>query len=66
VVIRLWQMMLRRIVVIQGHPDPADHHLLHAMAAAYAEAVMAGGHDVHRIDVARLNSDGLGHSPRSI
>jgi hypothetical protein len=30
--------MAKRIAIIQGHPDPAGHHLLHAMADAYAEA----------------------------
>src|SRR5262245_3106642 len=46
--------MPRRIVVIQGHPDPADHHLLHAMADAYVEAALVAGHEVRRIDVANL------------
>lgn len=46
--------MPRRIAIIQGHPDPAGHHLLHAMADAYAETAMAAGHEVRRIDVATL------------
>ena len=46
--------MLRRIAIIQGHPDPAGHHLLHAMADAYAEAAIAAGHEVRSIDVAKL------------
>lgn len=46
--------MPRRIVIIQGHPDPAGHHLLHALADAYAEAAIAAGHEVRRIDVANL------------
>jgi hypothetical protein len=33
----------RRIAIIQGHPDPAGHHLLHAMADAYAEGAIAAG-----------------------
>jgi putative NADPH-quinone reductase len=44
----------KRIVVIQGHPDPAGNHLLHAMADAYAQGAVSGGHQVRRIDVARL------------
>jgi putative NADPH-quinone reductase len=36
--------MTKRIAIIQGHPDPAGHHLLHAMADAYAEAATAAGH----------------------
>ena len=46
--------MSRRIAIIQGHPDPAGHHLLHALADAYAETAVAAGHEVRRIDVANL------------
>lgn len=46
--------MTRRIVIIQGHPDPAGHHLLHALADAYAEGAIAVGHEVRRTEVARL------------
>ncbi|AGA09555.1 flavodoxin family protein [Sinorhizobium meliloti] len=46
--------MTRHISIVQGHPDPARHHLLHAMADAYAEAATAAGHEVRRIEVARL------------
>lgn len=46
--------MTRRITILQGHPDPAGHHLLHAMADAYAEGAIAAGHEVSRIEVARL------------
>ena len=46
--------MTRRIAVIQGHPDPAGHHLLHAMADAYAEGATAAGHEVRRIEVGKL------------
>jgi putative NADPH-quinone reductase len=46
--------MTRRIAIIQGHPDPAGRHLLHAMAGAYAEGAMAAGHEVRRIEVAQL------------
>jgi putative NADPH-quinone reductase len=45
----------RRIAIIQGHPDTAGHHLLHAMANAYAEGAIAAGHEVRRIDVATLD-----------
>ena len=47
--------MSRRIAIIQGHPDPAGHHLLHAMAEAYAEGAAAAGHAVRRIEVASLD-----------
>ncbi len=46
--------MTKRIVIIQGHPDPAGHHLLHAMADAYAEGASAAGREVRRIEVAKL------------
>ena len=46
--------MTRRIAIIQGHPDATARHLLHAMAGAYAEAATAAGHEVRRIEVARL------------
>jgi putative NADPH-quinone reductase len=47
--------MARRIVIIQGHPDPAQHHLLHALADAYAEGAEAAGHSVRRIEVGKLD-----------
>ncbi|MEY9199278.1 putative NADPH-quinone reductase [Sinorhizobium fredii] len=46
--------MTRHIAIVQGHPDPVGHHLLHAMAGAYAVAATAAGHEVRRIDVAKL------------
>lgn len=47
--------MTRRVVVIQGHPDPAGHHLLHAMADAYTGGAIAAGHEVRRIEVGKLD-----------
>ena len=47
--------MAKRIAIIQGHPDAAGHHLLNAMADAYAEAAISAGHQVRRIDVATLD-----------
>ena len=46
--------MTKRVAIIQGHPDPAGHHLLHALADAYAEGAIAAGHEVRRIEVAKL------------
>lgn len=46
--------MTKRIVIIQGHPDPAGNHLLNTMADAYAEGAKAAGHEVRRIEVAKL------------
>jgi putative NADPH-quinone reductase len=47
--------MTRRIAIIQGHPDPAGHHLLNALADAYADSATAAGHEVRRIEVAQLS-----------
>jgi putative NADPH-quinone reductase len=46
--------MSRRIAIIQGHPDASRRHLLHAMADAYVEGAKSAGHEVRRIEVARL------------
>lgn len=47
--------MSRRILVIQGHPDPAGGHFCHALADAYAGAARDAGHSVETVDVARLD-----------
>jgi putative NADPH-quinone reductase len=46
--------MAKRIAIIQGHPDGERRHLSHAMADAYAEGAAAAGHEVRRVEVARL------------
>lgn len=46
--------MAKRIVILQGHPDPAGGHFGHALAEAYAEGAAGTGHEVRRIEVARL------------
>ena len=45
---------MARIAIVQGHPDPAGTHLCRALADAYAEGAAAAGHEVQRIEVARL------------
>lgn len=47
--------MAKRIAIIQGHPDAAGNHLLNAMADAYAEGATSSGHEVRRIEVAKLD-----------
>jgi putative NADPH-quinone reductase len=47
--------MSKRIVLIQGHPDPAGGHFGHALAEAYERAAREAGHEVKRIEVARLD-----------
>jgi putative NADPH-quinone reductase len=46
--------MARRIVIIQGHPDPAGDRFCHALADAYAAGAEAAGREVKRIEVAKL------------
>jgi putative NADPH-quinone reductase len=43
-----------KIVLIQGHPDPAGSHFGHALADAYAQAARDMGHEVKQINVAQL------------
>ncbi len=47
--------MKRRILLIQGHPDPAGGHLAQALAGAYAAGATAAGHEVRRIEAAQLD-----------
>ncbi len=44
-----------KIAVIQGHPDPTGRHFGHALADSYARGAEAKGHEVRRIEIARLN-----------
>jgi len=45
---------MRQIAVIQGNPDPRNHHYGHALADAYAQAASRAGHAVKTIQVASL------------
>jgi putative NADPH-quinone reductase len=47
--------MAKRIAIVQGHPDPGGHHLLNALADAYADGAVAAGLEVRRIEVASLD-----------
>jgi putative NADPH-quinone reductase len=46
---------MSRILVIQGHPDPAGGHLCHALAEAYVDAARAAGHQVEVVTPATLD-----------
>ncbi len=46
--------MTARILILNGHPDPAGKGLCHALADAYAAGAAEGGHEVRRLDVAAL------------
>jgi putative NADPH-quinone reductase len=47
--------MSKRILIIQGHPDPTEPHLCHAVAEHYRVGAEAAGHEVRTIDIARLD-----------
>ena len=47
--------MTKRIAIIDGHPDPDRARFVHALADAYADGAVAGGHDIRRIEVSQLN-----------
>jgi len=44
-----------QLTIVQGHPDPAGNHLCHALADAYADGALSAGHEVSRIEIARIN-----------
>ncbi|MBP6898334.1 MAG: NAD(P)H-dependent oxidoreductase [Pseudacidovorax sp.] len=48
-------MTPRRILILQGHPDASGHHLLHALARAYAEGAQQAGHSLKTVDIATLD-----------
>jgi putative NADPH-quinone reductase len=49
--------MTKRVLIIQGHPDPTRKHFCHALAEAYAAGARREGHEVRTIDVANLSFD---------
>lgn len=48
-------MTLRRILLVQGHPDMSQPHLCHGLADAYALGAQHTGHLVRRTNVAELD-----------
>ena len=47
--------MGKKILLIQGHPDAAQHHLCNALERAYARGAESAGHEVRHLDVAALD-----------
>uniref|UniRef100_UPI003137D28D NAD(P)H-dependent oxidoreductase n=1 Tax=Ferrovibrio terrae TaxID=2594003 RepID=UPI003137D28D len=47
--------MGRRILILQGHPDPDQGRLCRALADAYARGALNAGHEIRRIDIAALD-----------
>lgn len=46
---------MKRITLIQGHPDPVGGHFCHALAEAYLRGATQAGHTLRVIDVAQLD-----------
>ena len=46
---------MKRILVLDGHPDPRGEHFVHGLATAYRESAQAAGHAVRTIAVASLD-----------
>jgi putative NADPH-quinone reductase len=47
--------MPRRVMIVQGHPDPGGKRLCHALADACAAGAAVGGHELTGIEVASLD-----------
>ena len=47
--------MAAKVLIIDGHPDPDEGRLCHAIASRYATGAANAGHDVRRIDIASLD-----------
>jgi putative NADPH-quinone reductase len=48
-------MMKKRILIIQGHPDPAAGRFCRALAGAYVRGARYAGSEIKRIEIAKLN-----------
>jgi len=46
---------VKRILIIQGHPDALAPHFCHALAQAYRDGAEQAGHSVRVVDVAALD-----------
>ena len=49
----------RRILILDGHPDPQADRFCHALAKAYGEGAAHAGHVVHRISLSELDFPAL-------
>ena len=47
--------MRRRILLINGHPDPRPERLCAGLAEAYGAGALAAGHEVRRLNVGRFD-----------
>jgi len=46
---------MRRILVLQGHPDPSRDHFCHALADRYVDGASSAGHSVRTVEIAGLD-----------
>lgn len=46
---------MRRILIIDGHPDPDPQRFCHALASAYADGARSAGHEVTTLKLASLD-----------
>jgi putative NADPH-quinone reductase len=46
---------MKRILVLDGHPDPRGEHFVHGLATAYRESAQSAGHDVRTLAIASLD-----------
>lgn len=56
--------MTRRILLIQGHPDPLQTRLCRGLADHYANGARAAGHELRVIDIATLDFPLIRSSPQ--
>lgn len=47
--------MAKRILIIDGHPDPDPRRLCHGLADAYVSGAVDNGHEVRRLDLHALD-----------
>lgn len=47
-------MTVKRIALIQGHPDPDENRFCRVLAKAYLAGASSAGHQIEVIDIARL------------
>jgi putative NADPH-quinone reductase len=47
--------MVRKVLVINGHPDPSPERFAAALAEAYVRGAHAAGHQIRRLDVGALD-----------
>lgn len=46
---------MRRILVLQGHPDPSRGHFCHALADRYVDGATSAGHSLRTVEIAALD-----------